>query len=71
MASDRTITTVLQTQSPWSPTAVALDGNDVYALEFLHTTRDVRQDWLPRVRKIASDGTSRIVATVDQMPGAR
>jgi hypothetical protein len=71
MASDRTITTVLQTQSPWSPTAVALDGGDVYVLEFLHTTRDVRQDWLPRVRKIASDGTSRIVATVDQMPGAR
>ena len=71
MASDRTITTVLQTQSPWSPTAVALDGGDVYVLEFLHTTREVRRDWLPRVRKIASDGASRIVATVDQMPGAR
>lgn len=71
MASDRTITTVLETQSPWSPTAVALDGGDVYVLEFLHTAREVRRDWLPRVRKIASDGTSRIVATVDQMPGAR
>ena len=71
MISDRTITAVQQTQSPWSPTAVALNGDDMYVLEFLHTTRDVRRDWLPRVRKIASDGTSRIIATVDQMQGAR
>ena len=71
MASDNTIGTVLQTQSPWSPTAVALYRGDLYVLEFLHTTRDVRRDWLPRVRKIASDGTSHLVVTIDQMPGAR
>jgi sugar lactone lactonase YvrE len=65
------ITTLLQTQSPWSPTAVALFGSDVYVLEYLHTERDVRRDWLPRVRKIASNGTSSIIATLDQMPGAR
>ena len=65
------VTTLVQTESPWSPTAVALFGSDVYVLEFLHTARDVRRDWLPRVRKIASDGRSVIIATVDQMPGAR
>ena len=65
------VTTLVQTESPWSPTAVALFGSDVYVLEFLHTARDVRRDWLPRVRKIASDGKSVIIATVDQMPGAR
>jgi DNA-binding beta-propeller fold protein YncE len=65
------VTTLVQTESPWSPTAVALYGGDVYVLEFLHTARDVRRDWLPRVRKIASDGRSVIIATVDQMPGAR
>lgn len=65
------VTTLLQTESPWSPTGVALFGSDVYVLEFLHTARDVRRDWLPRVRKIRSDGTSVIIATVDQMPGAR
>jgi DNA-binding beta-propeller fold protein YncE len=64
-------TTLLQTQSPWSPTGVALFGSDVYVLEFLHTARDVRQDWLPRVRKIGADGKSVVIATVDQMPGAR
>jgi sugar lactone lactonase YvrE len=68
---DGTLTTALQTQSPWSPTAVALFGRDVYVLEYLHTTREVRRDWLPRVRKIASDGTSSMIATIDQMPGAR
>lgn len=65
------VTTMIQTQSPWSPTAVALFGSDVYVLEFLHTVKEVRRDWLPRVRKITSDGTSKIIATVDQMPGAR
>ena len=65
------VTTLVQTQSPWSPTAVALFGSDLYVLEFLHTARDVRRDWLPRVRKIASNGKSSIIATIDQMPGAR
>ena len=71
IGSNRDVTTILQTQSPWSPTAVAVFGDDVYVLEFLHTARDVRRDWLPRVRKITSNGQSRLIATLDQMPGAR
>jgi hypothetical protein len=50
---------------------VAVHGGDVYVLEFLHTPRDVRADWFPRVRKIVADGKETILATVDQMPGAR
>lgn len=65
------ITTLVQLQSPWSPTGVALFGRDVYVLEFLHTPEDDRRAWLPRVRKLASDGTKTIIATVAQMPGAR
>lgn len=65
------VTTLLQLQSPWSPTGVALFGGDVYVLEFLHTAEDDRRAWLPRVRKLASDGTATVIATVDQMPGAR
>jgi len=71
IASTRNVTTILQTQSPWSPTAVAVSGNDVYVLEFLHTVRDVLRDWLPRVRKISANGQSALIATLDQMPGAR
>jgi hypothetical protein len=65
------IATVVQTQSPWAPTAVALFGRDVYVLEFLHTASDMRREWLPRVRKISADGTSTIIMTVERMPGAR
>ncbi len=66
-----TMTTLLQLESPWSPTAVALSGEDLYVLEFTHTPTDVRKEWLPRVRKITPDGKGAIVATLDQMPGAR
>ena len=68
---DGKTTTLLQLESPWSPTAVASFGNDLYVLEFLHTADDVRRNWSPRVRKLASDGTNTVIATLDQMPGAR
>lgn len=63
---DGKVTTLVQTQSPWSPTGVALFGSDVYVLEYLHTARDSRTDWLPRVRKIAADGTSTVIASVSR-----
>ena len=65
------ITTLVQTRSPWSPTAVTISGSDVYVLEFLHTVTEVRRDWLPRVRKISADGSSTIILTVDKMSGSR
>ena len=68
---DGRTTAVVQTQSPWAPTAVAVFGRDVYVLEFLHTASDVRREWLPRVRKISPNGSSAIIMTVDRMPGAR
>jgi streptogramin lyase len=71
MAPGGNVRTLVQTQSPWAPTAVAVFNNTVYVLEFLHTVRDVRRDWLPRVRKIASNGKSSMVATLDNMPYAR
>ena len=63
---DGKITTVLQIQSPWSPTAVAVSGSDLYVLEYLHTAEESRRAWLPRVRKIAADGTATIIATIDR-----
>ena len=68
---DGRVTTLLQLQSPWSPTAVAILGTDVYVLEYLHTAADDRRAWLPRVRKLTANGTATIMATVEQMPGAR
>jgi sugar lactone lactonase YvrE len=64
ITSSGTITTILKADNPWSPTAVALGGNDLYVLEYLHTTGKNPRDWLPRVRKLAADGTVTILATV-------
>lgn len=58
------VTTILQLEAPWSPTAVALFKNNVYVLEYLHTEVEDRLQWLPRVRRIAPDGTSKIIAAI-------
>ena len=68
---DGKVSTLLQLESPWAPTDVALSGDLVYVLEFLHTPGDDRTEWMPRVRKITPDGKSTVILTVDQMPGAR
>lgn len=53
-----------QLPGPWPPTGVALFGNDLYVLEFQHVDSDDRREMLPRVRKIAPDGKTAIIATV-------
>jgi hypothetical protein len=63
---DGRVATLVQTQSPWSPTAVALFGTDVYVLEYLHTEVEDRRAWIPRVRKISADGKSVVIATVER-----
>ena len=68
---DGKVTTILQLESPWAPTDVAVFGDIVYVLEFTHDAGDDRTTWMPRVRKITPDGKSPIIMTVDQMPGAR
>jgi hypothetical protein len=64
------VTTVLQLQSPWTPTAVALFGSDIYVLEYLQTAASMepedRRAWLPRVRKITADGHNSIIASVER-----
>jgi hypothetical protein len=50
------VSVVLRTSPPWSPTAVAVNGRDVYVLEYLHTATDNRAEWIPRVRKLSPSG---------------
>ena len=68
---DGKVSTLVQLESPWAPTDVAVFGDIVYVLEFSHDAGDDRTTWMPRVRKITPDGTSTIILTVDQMPNAR
>ncbi len=58
------VTILPQVQSPWAPTGVALFGNDLYVLEFQNPESDDRRGMLPRVRRIAPDGKTAIIATV-------
>ena len=58
------VRTVLKAERPWSPTGVALSGNDLYVLEYLHTPGDNRREWIPRVRKIGADGKVSTLATL-------
>lgn len=64
------VTIVHQLQSPWTPTAVALFGSDIYVLEYLQTAASMEPEnrlaWLPRVRKTTADGRMSIIATVDR-----
>ncbi|HET6274054.1 MAG TPA: hypothetical protein VFG32_13830 [Bacteroidota bacterium] len=66
ITADKKVTTVLRTSRPWAPTGVAVSGNDLYVLEYLHTVGDNRREWLPRVRKVTSDGHVVTVATIDR-----
>lgn len=66
ITADKNVTPVLQTSSPWSPTGVAVFGSDLYVLEYSHTANDDRREWLPRVRKLTSDGRVATVAAIDR-----
>jgi hypothetical protein len=61
-----TVSTVLRAESPWAPTAVALHGDAVYVLEYLHTPGDDRRQWLPRVRKVDAGGHVSTLAVVNR-----
>jgi len=63
------VTPVLRSVSPWSPTGVAVHGDAVFVLEYLHTASDDRREWTPRVRKLSRDGVATIVAAVERTPG--
>jgi sugar lactone lactonase YvrE len=61
---DGHVTILPQVPDAWAPTGVALSGDDLYVLEFQNADTEDRRKMLPRVRKIAADGTTKIVATV-------
>ncbi len=60
------IRTISRSEPPWSPTGVAVSGEDVYILEYLHTPGDNRNEWTPRVRKAGADGRITTLATIER-----
>lgn len=65
IAPSGAVTTVLRTESPWTPTGAAVADDAVYVLEYLLTPSDDRREWLPRVRKLAPDGKVSVLAAID------
>jgi sugar lactone lactonase YvrE len=55
---------VLKADGPWSPTGVAVHGENVYVLEYTDPNKDDHDGWLPRVRKLGRDGKVTTLATV-------
>jgi hypothetical protein len=60
------VRTILKAESPWSPTGIALSGNDVVVLEYTHIPDDDRRLWIPRIRRISSGGKITTLATVER-----
>ena len=60
------VTPVLKATRPWSPTGVAEHQGEVYVLEYTHANEASAKGWLPRVRKIARDGTISTLVTISQ-----
>jgi hypothetical protein len=60
------VATVLKAERPWSPTGVAVFGDDVYALEYTNSLKGPNEGegWQPRVRKISRDGKVTTLVTV-------
>jgi len=63
------IETILQEQSPWTPTGVAVFKGEVYVLEWHDVAASLLEErtaWIPRVRKIGLDGKITTLATVSR-----
>jgi hypothetical protein len=63
---DGKVATVLKAERPWSPTGVAVFGEDVYVLEYTNSLKGWYEDegWHPRVRKVARGGNVTTLAAV-------
>ena len=72
ITADGKIGTVLKSERPWSPTGVAVSGEDVYVLEYTHAHANADKGWRPRVRKLGRDGKVTTLATIPaREPGRR
>jgi sugar lactone lactonase YvrE len=64
IAPDGKVETILKAERPWSPTGVAVYGEDVYTLEYTNANGGPNEGWIPRVRKLGHDGKVSILAVV-------
>jgi len=68
---DGTATSILKSERPWSPTGVAVSGENIYVLEYTNANGPATEGWRPRVRKITGDNKVTTLVTVEASAGAR
>jgi sugar lactone lactonase YvrE len=61
---DGQVISLLKAERPWSPTGVAVSGDDIYILEYTNANGPATEGWRPRVRKLAKDSTVTTLVTV-------
>ena len=61
---DGQVTSILKSERPWSPTGVAVSGEDIYVLEYTNANGPATEGWRPRVRKLAKDNTVTTLVTI-------
>jgi len=60
--SERRVSSVLKAESPWSPTGLALHGEDLYVAEWTNAHSE-QHDFRPRVRKVGRNGKVTTIGT--------
>ena len=64
ISPDGKASVVMRAEAPWSPTGVAVLGDDVYVLEYEHPHSQNKVDWRPRVRMLTRDGKVTLLVTL-------
>ncbi|HTG43049.1 MAG TPA: hypothetical protein VK633_00835 [Verrucomicrobiae bacterium] len=66
ISPEGTVQTVLKSEPPWSPTAVALHHDNLYILEWTNPNGGPQDGWRARVRKLAPDQTITTLITIPE-----
>lgn len=67
---DGQVISILKSERPWSPTGVAVSGDDIYVLEYTNANGPATEGWRPRVRRIDRDNKVTTVVTAEASPGS-
>jgi hypothetical protein len=70
VAQDGTLSTILRSERPWTPTGIALRGQDIYVLEYTNANGPRTEGWYPRVRRISKNGLQTLVTVNPVSPGS-
>lgn len=66
IAPSKSSETLVKSEAPWSPTAVALHDGDLHILEWTNPNDGPSARWRPRVRKLSADDQLTILVTIKE-----